>query len=259
MRKSTIVLAALAVPVAVAAVGPRIGELRGSLAFEASWMSGDFAGAGSSDIADLNLLGPDYAGEPGRLEIRGASFDKAFDKPTTAVKAEISYGVSNDLEVYAAVGLSHAAGRGVVIGDVIPSSTGARLPLTAAFDDLNTVSLELGARYYFGGDQFRPFLGASLGADFVDDVNVAFSAWDAGILIEDLRFIRSSTLFTAGAEAGVAFGDGYNVSGALSVGVRYVSALKGDSTDMDFYGLGAITEGESRLVFPVKGSLLLRF
>lgn len=259
MRKSTLFLAACVVPAAVAAVGPRLGELRGSLAVEAGWSSGDIAGAGSSDIDDLNLLGPDYAGEPGRLEIRGASFQDSHDQPAMGVRAELSYGVSDNLEVFGSVGWSQAGGRGVVIGDVIPSSTGDRLPLTATFDDLNTVSLELGARYYFGREQFRPFVGASLGADFVDRVNVAFTAWDAGIHIEDLRFIKASTLFTAGAEAGVAFGDGYNVSGALSVGVRYVSALKGDTTDMNFYGLSPITSGDSRLVFPVKGSLSLRF
>ncbi|MFT3808968.1 MAG: hypothetical protein QM698_03555 [Micropepsaceae bacterium] len=259
MRKSTLLLCACAVPASIAAVGPRIGELRGSLAVEAAWQSGDLAGAAISDIADLNLLGPDYAGEPGQLDIRGASFEDAFEQPGYGVKAELSYGLTNDIEVFGSVGWSQASGRAVVIGDVIPSSTLERLPLTATFGDLNTISLEAGARYYIWQDFIRPFVGASVGADFVDQVNVALSAPDAGILIEELRFIQSSTIFSAGVEAGVAFGDGVNVSGSLSIGARYLSALDGDATDLDSYGIGAITEGESRIVYPVKGSLSLRF
>ncbi len=259
MRKTTLFFAAVAVPAAVAAVGPRIGELRGSLGIEADWTSGDLAGAATSDIADLNLLGPDYAGEAGQLDIRGASFEDAYDQPSTGVRAEVSYGVSNDIEVFASVGWSQASGRSVVIGDVIPSSTLARLPLTATFDDMSSISFEAGARYYFGQDYLRPFVGANVGADIVDQVNVALSAPDAGILIENLRFIQSSTVFSAGAEAGVAFGDGVNVSGALSVGVKYVSALNGDAADLDSYGIGSVTEGGSRIVIPVKGSLSLRF
>ena len=80
-----------------------------------------------------------------------------------------------------------------------------------------------------------------------------------GILIEELLFIQSSTIFSAGLEAGVAFGDGVNVAGSISVGVKYLSALDGDATDFDSYGLGSITEGDSRVVYPVKGSLSLRF
>ena len=259
MRKSTLLLCACAVPAAVAAVGPRLGELRGSLGLEADWTAdGDVMSSGASTIADLNLLGPDYAGEPGDLDIRGASYDDAFDT-AYGVKAEMSYGVSDAIEVFGSVGWSQASGRAVVIGDVIPSSTLARLPLTATFDDMSTISLEAGARYYFGEDYLRPFVGASVGADFVDQVNIALSAPDAGILIQDLKFIQSSTVFTACAEAGVAFGDGVNVSGMLSVGVRYVSALDGDATDLDSYGTGAVTKGDSRIVVPVKGSLALRF
>lgn len=260
MRRSTLILAACAVPAAVAAVGPHVGELRGSLGLEGEWsVSGDIASPGTSTVADLALLGPDFAGEPGDLDIRGASYDEAFEKPGYGVKAELSYGVTNEIEVFGSVGWSQASGRSVVIGDVIPSSTLARLPLTATFGDLNAISLEAGARYYFGQDYLRPFVGASVGADIVDQINVALSAPDAGILIEDLKFIQSSTVFTVGAEAGVAFGDGQNVSGSLSVGVNYVSALEGDATDLDAYGIGAITDGDSRIVIPVKGSLSLRF
>ncbi len=260
MRKSTLILAACAVPAAVAAVGPHIGELRGSLGLEADWsISGDVAGSGTSTVADLALLGPDFAGEPGDLDIRGTSFDEAFDKPAYGVKAEVSYGVSNEIEVFGSIGWSQAGGRSVVIGDVIPSSTLARLPLTATFGDMDSITLEAGARYYFGQDYLRPFLGASVGADFVDQINVALSAPAAGILIEDLRFIQSSTVFSAGLEAGVAFGDGQNVSGSFSVGAKYISALDGDSTDLDSYGIGGITSGDSRIVIPVKGSLSLRF
>lgn len=259
MRKSTLLLCACAVPGAIAAVGPHLGELRGSLGFEADWSaSGDIMGQGGSTIADLNLLGPDYAGEPGDLDIRGASFDDAYD-PAYGVKAEVSYGLTNEIEVYGSVGWSQATGKAVVIGDVIPSSTLERLPLTATFGDMNTISLEAGARYYFGRDYWRPFLGGSIGADFVDQINVALSAPDAGILIEDLKFIQSSTVFTAGLEAGVAFGDGQNVSGSFSVGAKYISALDGDATDLDSYGIGALTQGDSRIVIPLKGSVSLRF
>ena len=261
MRKTTaLYIAAVFVPVAAAAVGPHLGELRGSLGIDAEYTAdGDLFSSATSDIADLGLLGPDYAGEDGQIEIRGASFNDVYDQPTTGIHAELAYGVSDNIEVYGALSWMQAGGNTIQMGDIIPTSTGERLPLYATFEDLNSYSGEVGARYYFGEDVIRPFVGANLGATYTEEIRVALAAPDAGVLINDLRFYDSSTVLSAGVEAGIAFGDGQNVSGSVSVGAKYLSALNGNGEDLSSYGLDSIVESSERIVIPVKGSLTLRF
>ncbi len=261
MRRSTILyLAAGLVPVAGAAVGPHLGELRGTLGLSAEWsVDGDLYTDGGSALDDLGILGPDYAGETGSVEIRGASYSDAYEDPALGVQAELTYGVSENVEIYAALGWTRAGGNTIQMGDLIPDSTGERLPLYASFEDLNTYSGEVGARYYFGYDNFRPFVGANVGAAYVEEIRLGLSAPDAGVLINDLAFYDATTVFTAGIEAGLAFGDGANLSGSVSVGAKYLTALDGNDSDISSYGIGAIVEGSERIVVPIKGSLTLSF
>lgn len=263
MRKSLpLSLAIAAIPVAAATVGPHIGELRGSLGIEAEWsVDGDFHGAVVSDIVDLGLLGPDYAGEAGQLDIRKASYDDTYEQPTYGARAELSYGVSDNVEVYGAFTWAQMGETQTVLGDIVVNSTGELIPLYASFGDYNVYGGELGARYYFDTtyNEFRPFLGASVGAQFVDSISMHMTAPGAGVDIADLGFYDSTTILTAGAEAGVAFGDGVNWSGSVSVGVKYASSLDGDTTDLDAYGIGAIAGSTEQITVPVKGSLSISF
>mgnify|MGYP000992430387 CR=1 FL=1 len=259
-RMSYIYAAAVLVPATAAAVGPRLGELRGSLGVTGDWTAdGDLYESATSDIADLGLLGPDYAGESGQVEIRGASYSDVYDEPSAGVYAELSYGVSDNAEVYGAVGWTRSGGNTIQMGDIIPNSTGERLPLYATFSDRDSYSAEIGARYYFGESLFRPFLGANVGAVYTNEIRVGLAAPAAGVLIDDLHFYDASTVLTAGVEAGIAFGDGHNLSGSLSVGAKYLAALDGNTTDMESYGLQSIVSGSERIVVPVKGSVTLRF
>jgi hypothetical protein len=260
MRKTTILYLAAGLVPAAAAVGPHLGELRGTLGLSAEWdADGDLYTSGGSALDDLGILGPDYAGETGTVEIRGASYSDAYDQPSVGVQAELSYGVSENVEIYAALGWTRSGGNTIQMGDLIPDSTGERLPLYASFEDLNTYSGEVGARYYFGQDNFRPFVGANMGAAYVEEIRLGLSAPDAGVLINDLAFYDATTVFSAGIEAGLAFSDGANLSGSVSVGAKYLTALDGNDTDLSSYGIGAIVEGSERIVVPVKGSLTLSF
>lgn len=263
MRKTLCLsLAVAAIPVASATLGPHMGGLRGSLGADADWtVDGDVHGAVVSNIADLGLLGPDYAGESGQLDIRKGDYSDTYSKPEYGAHAELAYGVSNNLEVYGSVNWSHMSGRDSQLGFINVDSTGEAIPLFANFGDYDAYGAEVGARYYFdtAQRQFRPFLGASVGAAYVDKIRMHMTAPGAGVDIADLRFYDSSTIFTAAAEAGVAFGDGVSWAGSLSVGVKYMSSLGEDTTDLDSYGIGAIASGGERVVIPVKGSLSISF
>lgn len=262
MRKSlSLSLAVGAIPFAAATVGPHIGELRGTLGGEAEWVvDGDFSGPGVVTIADLGLIGASLAGEAGQVDFRQADYDDAFDQPGYGARAELSYGVSDNVEIYGAFVWTQMGGRGTQLGDIIVASTGAVTPLEANFNDYNSYGGEIGARYYFNYafSNLRPYIGANVGAHYVETIRAGLTAPAAGVALADLGFYDGGTVYTAGAEAGVVFGDGVFWTGSVSVGLKYTSSLDA-STDLDTYGIGVIADGNEHISIPVRGTLSFSF
>lgn len=261
MRRTFIVSAGLVLlPVAVA-VGPQLGMLRGSIGVEAEWtLDGDFYDDGVSTIADMALLGPAYAGESAELQIRRASYDDVVEQPSWGARAELAYGVDDNIEVYGAFTWSRMADTVTQFGDIVVAN-GDVVPMTASFDESNSYGLEAGARYYFDTESysFRPFVGASVGAMYREGQRMRLEAWAAGVDIDNILFRDDTTYLTAGAEAGVVFGDGYTWSGSLSVGLKYATALDDGETELGAYGLSSITENTDTLTMPVRGSVSFSF
>jgi hypothetical protein len=253
MRRITWIyaIAAAAVPVAFA-VGPQVGMLRGSLGVEAEFtVDGAAIRPAYYDISAV-------VGEEAHYEVDGVDMSDAFD-PAYGGRAELAYGIDNNVEVFGSVGYSKASGQSNVnMGTITLPASDQLFPIVASFGDLEQWSIEAGARYYAGAPNsfFRPFFGGSVGVVFVDGVamNTQSAYYDAWID----EYFESSTLFTAGVEAGVVFGEG-NLSGSLSVGAKYVSELKTNDEALDALGLQAFAGDNDRIVIPVKGTLSYSF
>lgn len=253
MRRKHLIyaVAAAAVPAAFA-VGPQVGMLRGSLGVEA-----EFAVDGTAirpAVYDISAT----VGEDASYEVRGVGMGDAFD-PGYGGRAELAYSVDNNVEVFGSVGYSKASGQSDVnMGTIVLPQSDQLLPIVASFGDMESWSIEAGARYYTGSPSsiLRPYFGGSVGVVFVDSVDMATESayYDAFVG----EYFESSTLFAAGIEAGVVFGEG-NLSGSLSVGAKYISELDTNDEALDALGLQAFAGDNDRIVVPVKGMVSFSF
>jgi len=245
-------MAAVAVPAAIAGVGPQIGMLRGSLGVEA-----EFAVDGTAirpAVYDISAT----VGEEASYEVEGVGIADAFD-PGYGGRAELAYSVDNNVEVFGSVGYSKASGQSDVrMGSILLPDSAQVLPITASFGDMESWSIDVGARYYTGtpDSTFRPFFGGTVGVVFVDAVDMSTESAYYDAFVGD--YFKSSTLFSAGVEAGVVFGEG-NVSGSLSVGAKYISALDANDEALEALGLQAFAGDNDRIVVPLKGSVSISF
>jgi hypothetical protein len=244
-------IAAAAVPTALA-VGPQIGMLRGSLGVEA-----EFAVDGTAirpAVYDISAT----VGEEASYEVDGVGMADAFD-PGYGGRAELAYSIDNSVEVFGSVGYSQATGQSNVhMGDILLPGSDQILPITASFSDLDSWSIDLGARYYAGSPSstLRPFFGGTVGVVFVDAVDMRTDSlyYDAAVA----EYFESSTLFSAGIEAGVVFGSG-NFSGSLSVGAKYISEMDTNDDALEAIGLQAFAGDSDRIIVPLKGSVSIAF
>lgn len=246
------IAAGTAIVPAALAVGPQFGMLRGSIGVEAEFIvDGDAIRPAVYDLSGA-------AGEDAEAGVDGLSMADAFDTGY-GVSGEISYAVDNNVEVYGSVGYHSASGKsGIHVGDIDLPLSDRTLPITASFTDMESWSIEAGARYYAGtsSDVVRPFFGGNVGVRFVDGVDMSVRS---ALFNADIReYYEDSTLFTAGLEAGVEFGEG-NVSGAFSVGAKYISELDANDDGLAALGLEALGGDSDQIVIPVKGSITVAF
>lgn len=245
-------IAAVAVPAAVAGVGPQIGMLRGSLGVEA-----EFAVDGTAirpAVYDISAT----VGETATYDVSGVGMADAFD-PGYGGRAELAYSIDNNVEVFGSVGYSKASGQSNVhMGTITLEGDGTVLPIVASFSDLESWSIDVGARYYAGqpSSTLRPYFGGTVGVVFVDSVNMETNSAYYNAYVGD--YFKSSTLFSAGVEAGVVFGQD-NISGSLSVGAKYITALDANDDALEAIGLQAFAGDNDRIVVPVKGSVAIAF
>lgn len=245
-------IAVVVVPAAVAGVGPQIGMLRGSLGVEAE-LSVDGTAIRPA-VYDISAT----VGETATYDVSGVGMSKAFD-PGYGGRAELAYSLDNNVEVFGSVGYSKASGQSNVhMGTITLEGDGTVLPIVASFSDLESWSIDVGARYYGGQPSsiLRPYFGGTVGVVFVDSVNMETNSAYYNVAVGD--YFESSTLFSAGVEAGIVFGQD-NISGSLSVGAKYISALDANDEVLEAIGLQALAGDNDRIVVPVKGSVAISF
>ena len=142
----------------------------------------------------------------------------------------------------------------VQLGEVGPSG------LYAQYGDYQVLSLDFGYRRYFplNVEGLSLFGEATLGAAFVNNIDVLFAAPQSNIIFEDTDFYDQSAAFTMSASVGLAFRVAEKVDLTAALGLRRVGGL----SDVDRFvgtGLDNINNDSARLTFPITVGMRFRF
>ncbi|GAB4199211.1 MAG: hypothetical protein Tsb002_34630 [Wenzhouxiangellaceae bacterium] len=235
-----------------------------------STLSGDALNASSGTVPNLMALNPFLPDTSATVTTNSQSFEDLYDQGLL-INAEIGYGLSTNLEVYAMASFNLQNGDQRVIGATTPASTGVSSDVIADFGDLETWRFQVGGRYYFNtGSRFQPFVSARAGLasiDAVDAIVVAdYSALlegidDAGAQVPffNVPLYEDSTVFTGGVEAGLAVTVTDDIEVKLSVAAQYTASLDRAAASVDPLAIRNIAEKDSRWTLPLSAGLTYRF
>jgi len=142
----------------------------------------------------------------------------------------------------------------VRFGDIGPSS------LYGQYSDYKSIGLDLGYRRYvpIPDTRLRAFGELTLGAAFIEDINVLLSAPQANLVIDQTDFYDSSAAFTWGINFGVLFPIANKIDLSTQFGLRHVSGLA-EVDQLIGTGLDDLNNDSARLTFPVVVGVRIRF
>ena len=142
----------------------------------------------------------------------------------------------------------------VRFGDIGPSS------LYGQYSDYKSIGLDLGYRRYvpIPDTRLRAFGEVTLGAAFIEDINVLLSAPQANLVIDQTDFYDSSAAFTWGINFGVLFPIANKIDLSTQFGLRHVSGLA-EVDQLIGTGLEELNNDSARLTFPVVVGVRVRF
>jgi hypothetical protein len=168
-------------------------------------------------------------------------------------EAQVGYGVSERVELFAGGSYAKKSADPLQVGDV------ASLTLNAQFGEYEEIGVEAGMRYFLSQrSMLKPYLAVSGGVRFLESNTPTFSVPAAGVTLSDVPFYDSSTVATAAAGLGLR----YDVSSTLSLGVetgpRYQSKPDNLPTLIGT-GLESINDTGERWSMPVLFTATLRF
>jgi hypothetical protein len=163
--------------------------------------------------------------------------------------------VIDDLSEFRAMFTFQSADADLVrLGDIGPSS------LYAQYSDYKSLSLDLGYRRYVPvpARNLRVYAEATLGAAFIDNINVTLAAPQSNIVFTSTDFYDQTAAFVWTIGGGVLFKIGEQVDLNAQLGLRHVSGL----ADVDQFvgtGLDAVNNDSGRLTLPIIVGVRFRF
>ena len=214
--------------------------------------SGSLRSPTQTTIADLGSLDSSLAGASGTLSLDKLKYEDLF-KRRFDTGLELDYSFSDSLQTYGRFGYESLGGRtrdiGELSGDAITSPTA----ITARFADQDNSSLEIGSRYYWPtGTSWRPFAGVALGATHMDGMRASLTSTTAAPDLQNLRFTRSSTMFSQSLETGVEYAPSNEFGVRLSLDANHIGAPpSADDTRLAALGFDASDDARSRWSFPL--------
>lgn len=240
------------------ASGPEQGKLSVSLFGGADVpVSGDVHDGAVVVVPDLGPLNPALAGIDAELRIGSRGHDRIYDV-ASSYGLEFAYGLSDRTELFGQLRYSRADEGRVRVGGAFVPALATELPVFGTFGDYETVTAEVGYRYYFmQPGSARPFIAGRLGATQTDSIRATFVIPDAGIAIENVPFTDKSWALSGGFDVGVLIPVSDRFSITAQTGIRYVADLDGDDSAIGGLGLGSINDTGSRVSVPV--SVAARF
>ncbi|MGF1606484.1 MAG: hypothetical protein ACFB22_09105 [Rhodothalassiaceae bacterium] len=194
---------------------------------------------------------------------------------TTDAGLEVSYGLTEAIELYVAGQFQNATGGFLVIGNITGDPTpgvaggGVAAPVTASLSRFRSYNVDAGARYYFLEDRLRPFIGVHGGVQFVEGIDLTLSApnpfasaeapFPPPFAFEDIQIFEASTEFFGGVDVGFFYAFADNWGFAVEVGFRWTS--EPDVIEGAFLGtpFDDLAVADSRLSIPIGARLQYRF
>jgi len=187
--------------------------------------------AGGNVATPGSFRGPlSVQGPGGNTEFTRLDFDDAYRHDYTA-GVELAFNIDSHLSAYTQVGYSQFNGQTHDIGDLVAPTTG-HTPIEAKFNDSDSTSMDIGARYNFTplAVKWQPFVGAALGALHVS--NTFAKVGNAEVMLG-----KSDTVFEQRLETGLQYSPMPNFGLRLTASAQHVNGLKG-STDPSLALLG---------------------
>jgi hypothetical protein len=164
------------------------------------------------------------------------------------------YALNEESELRGVFTYQSADANLVRLGDVGPSS------LYGQYSDYKTLGLDLGYRRYvpLPNRNFRVYGELTIGAAFVDEINVLLSAPQANLIVDETDFYDSSAAFTWGINFGVLFPIARKMDLNAQFGLRHVGGLA-EVDQLIGTGLDELNNDSARLTFPVVVGVRFRF
>ena len=230
-------------------------------------VGGDFVKSGNEAISGSGTFGGVSVSGTGTISVNSKSFNDVYDTP---VQLGISgnYGLTNRDEVSGSFRWLHADGKTFDAGTVGFNGTingvgvSASSPFQARFDDYNEFGLGGGYKHFFDtpSPSFHPYLGAALGVDYTDSINVDLSA-NGTTIANGVNFYGAGWTWDAGLAAGFRYDVAPSFALGLETGIRYVGDLRSDHTDLHGDGgtIDSVNNGGDRWDIPLLLALTAKF
>jgi len=220
-------------------------------------VSGDVHDGAVAVVPDLGPLNPALAGIDAELRIGAREHERIYDL-ASSYGLEIAYGLCDRAEAFGELRYTRADEGTVQVGSAFVPALATELPVLGTFSDYETLSAEVGYRYYFmEPGSARPFIAGRLGATQTESLQATFVIPAAAIAIENAPFTEKSWAVSGGFDVGVLIPVGERFSITAQTGVRYVADLDGDDSAIGGLGLGSINDTGSRVSVPL--SIAARF
>jgi hypothetical protein len=172
--------------------------------------------AGGNVSTPGSFRGPAFIEGPnGNTDYTRLSYDDAYKHDyTTGV--ELAFNVNSHVSAFAQADYSQFDGQSPKIGELDSPSAG-QVPVEARFGDSDSVDFDVGARYNFTapGEQWRPFVGAALGAKRMSDTFATVN--EAKIQVS-----KADTVFQQRLEAGLQYSPMPNFGLRLTAAAMHV-------------------------------------
>jgi len=184
-------------------------------------------------------------------EIEAIDYSDAFSDGYT-IGGATTYDISRNTTLLGSLGYSKRQGQTVstgsfqpgtydAAGNFVPGVGSSERALSGEFSDLEQVTLEGGVRQYMGNNiGFRPYIGATAGFAYNNDVDLTQTYVDDGTLFDEQQFIESGWRPTASGVIGAEMAVGPRAAIGVESGLRWRDNLKANSG------------GEDRLSIPLK-------
>lgn len=207
---------------------------------------------------DVSVNGNVNSGAIGRLEGQAAAILPQPYGDVYGTGLHFTFGggyVLNEQSELRAVFTYQTADANLVrLGDIGPSS------LYGQYSDYKSLALDFGYRRYIplSDTKIRVYGEATLGAAFIDDINILLSAPQANIVVEQTDFFDATAAFAWQISVGVLMPAANKVDVSAQMGLRRVTGLS-DVDQLIGTGLEGINDDSARLTVPIVVGVRFRF